>query len=121
MARATSIVSVNGADPDEVIAETVKVWVPAVVGVPDSTPCCDSDSPGGNAPPVTMTSGAGVPATWYAYGPYTVPTIPSGANPITDGGVLGVTFSANAWRPPAAIVVTPDLAASGTATSCGKE
>ena len=41
------------------LAEMAKVAVPAVVGVPDSNPPLDSDSPAGSAPEATAKVGAG--------------------------------------------------------------
>jgi hypothetical protein len=42
-------------------ALTVPVYVPGVVGVPDSSPLSDSDRPGGSAPAVTANAGRGEP------------------------------------------------------------
>ena len=53
------------AAPAEFLACTVKVNVPAVVGVPVSRPEAARASPGGSVPATTVTVGAGDPVTVY--------------------------------------------------------
>jgi hypothetical protein len=86
------------ADPTPLLAVTVNVYDPAVVGVPESTPAVVRVSPGGRDPAVTVVVGAGAPATWYVYGVYTVPTIPAGADPVIVDGTPTVNADDTADR-----------------------
>lgn len=78
-----------GATP--LLAVTVKVEVPVVVGVPERTPAVLRVSPGGRVPEDTVNVGAGTPAAVNVY-EYAAPTVP------VAGGVLAVnTGAAGVW------------------------
>jgi len=71
-------------------ARTVKVKVPAAVGVPDNTPLVELRlSPAGRLPLPTVKPGAGFPVALKVYGPKPAPTVAevAGEEAVSTGAV----------------------------------
>jgi hypothetical protein len=78
-------------DPDVFVADTLNVYAPDAVGVPDNTPLdVFSDNPVGNDPDATENVGAGFPiaAKVYVYDVLTV-TSDAGLSEVNAGEVSG--------------------------------
>jgi hypothetical protein len=80
--------------PNEFVAVTTPLNVPAADGVPPRTPeVAFSESPPGNAPDVTLNVGVGLPfaaKVWL----YALPNVPPGAAALVkEGANPGVTFT----------------------------
>src|SRR3954469_24843225 len=68
--------------PLPVAALTLKVNVPAVVGVPDSTPDAPSDRPGTGVPPASENVYGPVPPLAVSDCEYATPTVPPAGVPV---------------------------------------
>jgi hypothetical protein len=75
-------------DPMLLLAETVNETLPAVVGVPESTPLEERVSPAGTDPVVTEKVGAGLPVATNVY-EYTVAAVaPGGVDAVNAGAAV---------------------------------
>jgi hypothetical protein len=91
-------------EPATFVAEMLKVYVPATVDEPDSTPDAESrDSPAGNAPAVSANVGAGVPVA-VNVNVYGCPTTSA------DGGapevMVGASFTVSRYGPAVTVPAT---------------
>ena len=79
------VLTASGEAP--LLAVTVKVEVPLLVGVPESTPALVRVSPAGRMPEDTAKVGLGYPDAVYVY-EYAVPTVPVEGAPaaVNSGG-----------------------------------
>ena len=84
---------------------TVKLEVPAALGVPLKTPAEDSVSPAGSAPEVTDQPYGGVPPVAANVWLYALPTVPAGSgDDVVIDSAAGSTVTANAF-----VAVPPPL------------
>ena len=95
---------------------TVKLDVPAVVGVPLKTPAEDSVSPAGSVPEVTDQLYGGVPPVAASVWLYALPTVPAGSGlTVVIDSAAGSTVTANAFvavPPPVTCTVKLDVPAA---------
>ena len=86
----TSVTFVVASGSCPLVARTVKLKLPAAVGVPDSPPELDSVMPAGRLQDAMLAVPAGLPPSVKAK-VYAVPTVPLGGTPPIVGGAHGTT------------------------------
>jgi len=96
-------------EPTEFVADTLNVYVPAVVGVPLRAPALLSATPSGSAPSATANVGPGVPVAVNAklYGAPTAP-VAVGAPEVKPGFSPTVIWNGPATSVPAEVVAVTE-------------